>query len=166
MNYPPKRAKRTNYPQRACPVCGRVMAANTLPRHEATHELDPRDRFLMSRDEQDAIVAAYRHKGGTLESIARDTHWSKTQVRRVLLANGVQLRERLGDFRPKISTDESLRRAQLYGRGLTIAEVAATCGVTNEAIRQTLKREGVERRAVGVNSKRWRRELPTPERTS
>jgi AraC-like DNA-binding protein len=161
-----KRAQRTSYPQRACSVCGRVMTVNTLARHEPTHELDPRDRFLMSRDEQDAIVRAYRHRGGTLASIARDTHWSKTQVRRVLLANGVQLRERIGDHRPKISSDEALRRTELYGRGLSIADVAEACGVTCEAIRQTLKREGVKPRARGVNTKRWRRELSAPERTS
>jgi hypothetical protein len=155
-----------NYPQRACPYCGRTMTSNTLPSHVATHEVDQRDRFVMSRDEQAVIVHLYEHKGGTLKSIARDTFWSQSQVRRVLLANGVQLRQQGGHFGPKISTEEALRRTQLYGRGLSIDEVAEACGVTSEAIRQTLVREGVMRRAPHVNTKRWRRELSTPEGTS
>lgn len=161
MSYPTGRP-RTNMPERECPTCGRVLPANLLPRHERAH-LPLRDRLFVPPAEQDKIVELYRH-GGTLRSVAAATFWSRSEVRRVLIANGVTPRSRLGDFRPKITTEETLRRTQLYGRGLSIAEVAEVCGVNREAIRQTLKREGVKIRPTGLNRRHWRTGKPSTPR--
>ena len=157
-----KRRRIVNYPTSACPTCGRVLRNNLMPRHARTHA-DAPSRLFVPPDEQAEIVRLYR-RGGTLKSVAADTFWSKTEVRRVLLANGVQLRPR-GTYGPKISSDEALRRTQLYGRGLSIDEVAAACGVSRVAITQTLKREGVRIRPVGVN-RRWERQAASAARES
>jgi hypothetical protein len=147
-----------------CATCGRVLSAHVLWRHERTHG-DPRERLLVPRDEQDTIVRLYR-RGGTFASVARETYWSKSQVRRVLLANGVALRPPGGRPGPKLSVEETLRRTQLYGRGLSIDEVAQVCGVTRVSIQQTLKREGVHLRPVGVNRRWERRGAPAPVETT
>ena len=101
---------------------------------------------------QARMVRMYVHEGGTLRSVAEATFWSQTQVRRVLLANGVQLRARgaasLMARGRQISNDEVLRRTSLYARGLSLQEVANVCGVTLTAVHNTLKREGVPRRTL------------------
>lgn len=150
------RASRTNYPQRACPTCGLVVVACNLPRHERQHG-DERLRTRVPLDEQPRMVELYR-KGHSMKRIAELTWWGETTVRRVLLANGVTLRPP-GTGRPSspshIDVDERLKRTALYGRGLSLEEVAAACGVTREAVRQTLLREGVALR--GKTNLRWQR---------
>lgn len=149
------RVRATSHPQRACPTCGLVMRACNLPGHERRHG-DQRLRVRVSLDEQARIVALYR-KGHSLKRIAVLTWRGKTTVRRVLLANDVTLRPpstgRPGS--PLLSIDEKLKRTALYGRGLSLEEVAAACGVSSEAVRQTLLREGVKLR--GPANLRWQR---------
>jgi hypothetical protein len=147
VSYPTGR-KRTNMPERSCYHCGRVMLACCLPKHERTHRL-PYERLLPDADEQGAIVKRYG-RGDTLETIAADTFWSKSEVRRVLVLNGVIMRKP-GRYGPKISRDEVLERIRLYESGLSLTEVAVARGVTHEAIRATLKREGVPLRRKGGN---------------
>lgn len=156
------RARASYYPTASCLTCRAVLRVNLLSRHIAAHG-DLRDRLQVSHDEQAEMVRLYA-RGGTLASVALATFWSKTEVRRVLLANGVQLRAHgLGRSRPGISPDEALRRTQLYGRGLSIQEVADVCGVHRSAILATLKREGVRMRPQGVNQRWARRARATAE---
>jgi hypothetical protein len=156
------------YPQRTCSTCGLVLAACNLPRHERTHG-DPRERLRVPPEDQALIVETYR-RGLSLKRTSEATFWSQTVVRDVLLANDVQLRPP-GTGRPRspqhITTEERLKRAQLYGRGLSLKEVAEACGVTYEAVRQTLVGLDVPRRdKTNLRWARARRERAAAERTS
>jgi hypothetical protein len=113
---------------------------------------------MIPLDDQKRIIELYQ-KGGSMMSVAKATYYGQTTVRNVLIRNGVQPRPR-GAYRPwspsHISTEEKLKRCQLYGRGLSIDEVAEACGVTKHAIQETLRSEGVKMRPQGPNL-RWQR---------
>jgi len=98
-------------------------------------------------------VRLYVHGRLSMREIAAQTFWSQTQVRRVLIANGVRIRPQgltgAAKRGRQVSVDERLKRTQLYGMGYSLSEVAAMCGVTQTAVVNTLKREGVPRRSVG-----------------
>lgn len=148
----PKGRTRTNYPERACQFCGRVMPACNVVKHERTH-VD--QNGTVPPEDQETIVRLYNRPRASVRSVAQETHWSQSTVLRVLRAHGVEMRP-MGSAHPKITSDEQLRRAQLYGRGLSIEEVAEVCGVTYEAVRQTLVRLGVPRRSRA--NLRWTRQ--------
>lgn len=153
MSYPGGR-ERTNYPERDCPTCGRVMPACCLPAHARLHG-DPRLRLSVPLEEQAEIVRLYNRPRSSLRKVSAQTFWSQSVVRDVVIANGVALRP-VGSSFPRISADERLKRAQLYGRGLSLEEVARACGVTREAVRRTLAELEVPMRPRGSNL-RWQR---------
>jgi hypothetical protein len=150
--YPPGR-RRTNFPEAPCPKCGRVMPVCNLARHEPKCGLASAGTVPM--DEQLEIVKLYNQPRMSLSKVAAVTHWSETTCRRVLLAHDVSLRGTGYSF-PRIGVNEQLKRTELYGRGYSVAEVADLCGVTYEAVRQTLVRMGVPRRGERAESARER----------
>jgi hypothetical protein len=99
--------------------------------------------FVPAEDQQ-AIVKLYGSPRMSLRKVSAQTHWSPTTVRKVLQAHGVKMRGQ-GNTMRRISVNEELKRAELYGHGYSISQVAEMCGVTYEAVRQTLKRLGVTR---------------------
>lgn len=153
MSYPAQRKRRTDYPSGSCPTCGRVMPVCSLPGHERTHETHGAGSVPL--DDQQRIVELYNRPRASLRSVAAATNWSETTVLRVLRAHDVVMRPQ-GSSHPLLSTEEQLRRTQLYGRGLSLEEVAELSGVTREAIRQTLIRNGV--RIRGKANLRWTRQ--------
>ena len=107
-------------------------------------------RITVPSDVQADMVRMYVHGGLTYKQIGERTHWSSTQVRRVLLANGVTPRAReVVCGRVQMSADEKLARAELYGRGYSLAEVADIRGCSVTSVVLTLERLGVKRRSVG-----------------
>lgn len=131
---------------RACPVCGREMRPSGLFKHARVHELTERERITVPLELQAEMVHLYR-AGYSMERIGRDLFWSKTTVRMVLLANGVTLRRRGGFNRRQITAEEQLRRAQLYGQGYSLSEVAEMCGVALSTVHYSLQVLGTPRRS-------------------
>jgi hypothetical protein len=145
IGYPPGR-KRTNHPEATCAVCGRTMPVCNLARHEPV--CGHASAGTVPPDDQAAIVTLYADPRMSIRKVAARTHWSQTTVRRVLVANGVQLRGQ-GHSMSRLTVNEQLKRSELYGRGYSISEVAKMCGVTYEAVRTTLVRMDVPRRKGG-----------------
>lgn len=100
---------------------------------------------------QAAMVRAYNRPRATLAEVAAAFFCSPLTVRRVLAANGATPRPRGHGGTPRISVEEELRRTQLYGRGLSIADVAEIVGRSSTAVVATLQRAGVKMHPVGVN---------------
>lgn len=131
-------------PKYPCAVCGLPIDARNRSRHARTHG-DPRDRLAVPRVEQEEMVRLYgRH---TIAEIAAITFWSHTEVHRVLTANGVRFRSQIPRRNPQITSEEVLRRCELYGRGYSLTEVAEMRGVTPTAIAHTLRRAGTPTRS-------------------
>lgn len=151
------------HPRPPCPVCGRPIRTNNLARHLRTHELDAAERMQIEPELQAQIIRLYR-SGKSYATIGREAFVGPTTVRRVLLANGVQPRQPGPSRIPaKLSADEQLKRTMLYGRGYSIHEVAAMCGVSYTAVRATLARAGTQLRPSGPNLRWQRRRRSTPK---
>jgi hypothetical protein len=104
-------------------------------------------------DDQLAIVRAYNARGATMHGVAAEFYCSVGTVGRVLEAHGVPARPRggQGSTRQRLSVDEQLTRAQLYGQGLSLAGVADVVGRNPSSVHASLVRYGVTMRPVGVN---------------
>jgi lambda repressor-like predicted transcriptional regulator len=140
--------KQTSVP---CPVCGRLMRPGGLPKHVRSHG-DPRSRLWMPPEIQDEVVRLYA-RGRTIRQIAAVTFYAPTTVRSVLQANNVKIRPRAGYPTRKISNEEILRRCELYGRGLSLSEVAEVCGCAVSSVHETLKRAGTPRRSLSESNR-------------
>lgn len=137
-------------PKRPCPTCHEYVPVNNFPRHVRSH-LPHVERLPMPLDEQLRIVALYERPRASFASVSAATFWSKTEVRRVLLAHGVELRKPGSAVLPrKISVADELQRTQLYGQGHSIEEVAAIVGRHRTAVHESLKRAGVKLRPSHV----------------
>jgi AraC-like DNA-binding protein len=106
---------------------------------------------IVPPEDQDRIIGLYK-RGLTIRQVAQEVHWGPTTVQAVLQLNRhrVHIRPARGIFR-RITVEEELKRAQLYGRGLSIKEVADVCGVHHSAVRASLIRAGVAMRPQGRN---------------
>ena len=110
-----------------------------------------------------AAMAALYARGGTIRSVAAETYWSRTTVRRALLEQGVKLRPRSSWRRDaRRDNDAFLYTAQLYGRGLSMQEVSEIVGVKRSTVRYRLIQMDVKIRPQGANLRwaRQRRQLP------
>lgn len=136
------------------------MRVNNAPRHQLACGKSAPERIAVvgpTLEQQREIIALYRQRGATQESVARATYWSATTVGRVLHAWGEPVRKR-GGRTPYLSTEEHLLTCELYGQGFTIEEIATMRGRAEESIRQRLLRNGVQLRPVGfVQGTRVRR---------
>ena len=136
-------------PRTPCPVCGALMPANNMARHVATHR-PAAERLAVPLDVQVEMVRLYNRPRSSTAQVAAATYWSKTEVRRVLIANGVTMRPQ-GHSQRRITVDEELERATLYGQGRSILEVAELVGRHHSAIAESLHRAGVKVRPKGRN---------------
>lgn len=133
---------------RECPDCGRVLRACNLPRHRRVHTLSPTERLGPTLDEQQRIVEMYANgRGKTMDEIGREMLWSATVVWRVLHLHGAYVQHGGSDAR--LSVDERLRTAEMYGRGMTIATIAEILDRAPETIRRRLLRFDVQLRERG-----------------
>jgi hypothetical protein len=102
-------------------------------------------------DVQAAIVRAYNRPRATLRGVAAEFYVSQGSVSRVLEIHGVDVRPRGHYGTPRLAVDEQLLRTQLYGQGHSLAGVAAIVGRCPSSVADTLRRNGVRLRPVGVN---------------
>ena len=104
-------------------------------------------------DDQLAIVRAYSRPRTTLAEVAASFYVSTGTVTRVLRAHDVPVRPRggYGASRARLSVDEQLLRTQLYGQGLTLAQIGDVVGRSPSSIQQSLVKAGVRLRPQGVN---------------
>lgn len=102
-------------------------------------------------DVQEAIVRAYNRPRATLRGVAAAFYCSAGTVTRVLEIHGVDTRPRGHYGSPRLDVGEQLLRTQLYGQGLSLAEVADVVGCSPSSVAETLRRNGVRLRPVGVN---------------
>jgi predicted transcriptional regulator len=125
------------------------MPSNALPKHRRARHGDPRLGLDVSLAEQERMVELYR-RGWTLRRIGEELHWSASTVSRVLILWGENRpdRRRFG-HPPKLSADEVLRTAQLYGMGYNMREVGAMLGITPSAVQRRLERAGTKARNGG-----------------
>lgn len=103
--------------------------------------------MIVPEADQDRIVALYQ-RGWTTRRIARETFWCKSTVSNVLHARGAYVRPR-GGARRKVSAEDVLATAELYGRGYTLDQVGELLGLSRTAVRCRLIRSGSPLRAHG-----------------
>lgn len=97
--------------------------------------------------DQEEIVRLYR-RGLTLRQVAGRVYWSPTAVRRVLIEYGEPLRPH-GSKAPLLSMEEKLRTSELYGAGMSMAELAILLGLHVSTVHRRLHRFGSLTRPVG-----------------
>jgi hypothetical protein len=100
---------------------------------------------------QEAIVRAYSKPRATLAKVAAEFFCSAQTVAHVLEAHDVPLRPRGHWGTPRLDAGEHLLRTQLYGQGLSLARIAEVLGISPSSVAETLRRNGVRLRPVGVN---------------
>lgn len=103
-------------------------------------------------DTQLAIVRAYSRPRATLRGVARQFYVSQGSVSRVLAIHDVDVRPRGHYGTPRLDVGEQLLRTQLYGQGHSLARVGELVGRSPSTVAETLRRNGVRLRPVGVNT--------------
>jgi transposase-like protein len=110
----------------------------------------------ISLDDQRAIVRAYARPNTTLAELAARFYCSQGTISRVLDAHGVAKRPHGGwsgsPSRQRLSVDEELTRAQLYGQGYSIARIAEIVGRSPSSVHATLRRLGTSLRPPHFDS--------------
>lgn len=108
-----------------------------------------RRRGGIDLETQEQIIGLYA-RGLSATQVAAELFVSRTSVLNVLRDNGIRRRPRGGGIyagRQRLSTDEMLRTAELYGRGLSLTEVGHILGIRHSAVLRRLQRYGVPRRS-------------------
>lgn len=139
--------------RRPCQDCGGPKPAGRGERYCETCRAK-RHVPTVPPDEQAAMVRAYARIGTTLDQVAAEFYVSPNTVSRVLEANGVSVRPRggYGASRRRLTVDEELTRAQLYGEGLSLGRIGQLIGRSPSSIHATLHRLGVQMRPTGINT--------------
>jgi DNA invertase Pin-like site-specific DNA recombinase len=101
----------------------------------------------LRRAQVEDLVAGYR-AGRTVYELAGSFGIDRRTVSAILKREGVRTRWRVMD------EERTGRAVELYGSGLSLAEVARHVDTTSGTLRRALEREGVPRRPVGTNQ--WR----------
>jgi DNA-binding NarL/FixJ family response regulator len=144
-----------------CPTCGQVCASTAIARHRRFHD-DPSSLLAATVEQQAEIVRLYK-RGYSLQRIADEKFFARSSVRRVLIANGIAMRPQGGPHpAQRLSAEDTLRTAELYGKGLSMAELAEVLGLSISAVHRRLHVIGVQIRKRGgdhrSNTARARRE--------
>ena len=140
----------SNQPRAVCQDCGGPKEPGRGRRYCAACTGKPRVPTI-PLDMQLAMVRAYNRPRAKLDDVAAQFFCSRQTVQRVLALHDVTLRPTNHYGTPRIDVDERLRRTQLYGRGLSLLDVANVVGRHPSAVLDTLRREGVRMRPQGVN---------------
>lgn len=96
-------------------------------------------------DDPDWLYEQYWEKGLTIPEIAEKTSYSQATISRRMEEHGIP-RERGRSHDRKKHWDEEWLREKYWDEGLSTFEIASICGVDDEAVRQMMKRRGIERR--------------------
>lgn len=131
-----------------CPTCGRMCASTAIARHQRFHD-DPGSLLSATAEEQAEIVRLYK-RGHSLQRISDEHYFARSSVRRVLVANGIAMRPQGGPHpAQRLSAEETLKTAELYGKGLSMAELAEVLGLSISAVHRRLHVIGVKIRKRG-----------------
>lgn len=128
-------------------VRDRVFKLLTLPdahRSDLAERAEPqRQRHLIKTQTSDLVR---RHqRGETVHQLGVAYGVNRRTVSIILKREGVETRW-------KALSDEQVDEAiELYGSGMSLADVAAHCNVNPTTVGTVLERRGVERRPVGSN---------------
>lgn len=124
----------------------------------------PRPRTLTPA-EQAQVLSLYGTRRWGIQRIAKALHVGWPQVRKVLTANNVPIRNRGREH--SVTPGQSLRAAQLYAAGHSIRSVGAQLGISYGTARNVLLRAGVQLRTDLEGQLLYYRqtEQPRPEGT-
>ncbi len=109
----------------------------------------------LSGAEQQQILDLYA-RGLTMKQVAQEIPCSMSTVWRYLHRHEAKVRQPWRGSLPLhgVSGEEQLRTAQLYGRGLSMKEVAAIMNVSIGTVHNRLRRLGVKSRPMGGSKPR------------
>jgi predicted DNA-binding protein (UPF0251 family) len=112
------------YPTKKCPTCGRKIASNQIARHRAKHD-DPMSQIVATPEQMAEIVRLYSDMHLSMLEVAARTNWSHATIQRLLAIANVQRRPKhIVYHRRHVDNETLLKTAQLYGRGLSMDEIA------------------------------------------
>jgi transposase len=135
------------YPLVTCSTCGKRYASNQVARHERRHS-DPLSLLVATPEQVEEIQRLYlRH---SMKEVAELTNWSIATVQRVLEKSGAKRRPAHAVLRSRrVDNETLLKTAQLYGRGLSMDEVADLMDCTRSTVCRRLHSVGATIRKRG-----------------
>lgn len=104
----------------------------------------------------ETIIEMYT-SGYSIREISNDIHWSDNFIRRRLAKNGIAVRPRGGNRKPKVAVKVLAETKILYvDQRKTVREVSKIMGVSTSTVLRRLDTLGIKRRPQGGTKKKSR----------